>query len=635
MTPQRTAPLPPAEDADAGFASLGLDPRILTALSNLGYEEATPIQRAAIPALLTGGDVLAQAATGTGKTAAFALPLLHRLSPDAAARARTAGLILVPTRELAMQVAEAVHRYGKELRIIALPIYGGASMETQIRALKRGVDVVVATPGRALDHIRRGTLLLDQVRTVVLDEADEMLDMGFAEDLEAILDATPAERQTALFSATLPPRIAAIAAKHLRDPEKITIDRAPVPAGQAAKVRQVAYIVSRAHKMAALGRVLDIEHPTSAIVFCRTRTEVDELTETLNARGYRAEALHGGLSQEQRDRVMKKFRANKADLLVATDVAARGLDVQHVSHVVNYDVPSASESYVHRIGRTGRAGREGVAITLAEPREHRLLRNIEFLTKQKIEIGQVPTVADLRARRLELTRASLREAVLGGELDACRVVVESLAEEFDVMDVAAAAVKLLEARDGPGEPEEEIPALPERRDRRERGAGAEKGARSPRSERGAREERRARAGEGESAPRRADRATTSRYERAEGGTGRDRRRAPDEREGRDARDSRARRPEPARGARHQGGRDRWEVARLYVGAGRLNKLRPADLVGAIANEAGVDARAIGAIQIADRHSIVEVPEQMADDVIEALRATTLKGRRVPVRRDRS
>lgn len=593
MTP-RTVPPPAAEtQGDTGFATLDLDPRVLAALTALGYEEPTPIQRAAIPALRTGGDVLAQAATGTGKTAAFALPLLHRLAPDAPPRERTAALILVPTRELAMQVAEAVHRYGKMLGVVALPIYGGASMETQIRALKRGVDVVVATPGRALDHIRRGTLILDSVRTVVLDEADEMLDMGFAEDLEAILDATPEERQTALFSATLPPRIAAIAARHLQDPETIKIDREPVSAGRAAKVRQVAYIVPRAHKMAALGRVLDIEHPTSAIVFCRTRTEVDELTETLNARGYRAEALHGGLSQEQRDRVMKKFRANKVDLLVATDVAARGLDVQHVSHVVNYDVPSASESYIHRIGRTGRAGREGVAITLAEPREHRLLRNIEFLTKQKIEIAQVPTVADLRARRLEMTRASLRETILGGELDAYRGIVESLAEEFDLMDVAAAAVKQVESRDGAPEEEEEIPAAAPRRERPSEG-------------------------------------------RAQGATGR--RKGRDEGAAYAAAPARGERREPFATPRDKRGRTResaWDVARLYIGAGRSAKVRPGDLVGAIANEAGIDARAIGAIQIADRFSIVEVPEEIADDIVSALRSSTIKGRQVLVRRDRA
>jgi ATP-dependent RNA helicase DeaD len=440
------------------------------------------------------------------------------------------------------------------------------------------VDVIVATPGRALDHIRRRTVHLEHVKLVVLDEADEMLDMGFAEDLESILAATPAERQTALFSATIPPRIADIANKHLKDPVRVRIDREVLAAGVAPRVRQVAYIVSRAHKMATLGRILDVENPTSAIVFCRTRTEVDSLTETLNARGYRAEALHGGLSQEQRDRVMKKFRANTADLLIATDVAARGLDVQHVSHVVNYEVPSSAEAYVHRIGRTGRAGREGMAITLAEPREHRLLRNIEHQTKQKIEIAAVPTVADLRARRLELTRASLRETILAGGLDRYRVLVDSLAQEFDIMDVAAAAVKQADAGDG-GTEEEEIPVVALRTDRpprqeRERGAPASAGRKSP------------------GAPARA-------------GTGKRERITPD-----------------------------WDVARLYIGAGRQANIRPADLVGAIVNEAGVDPRAIGSIQITERFSLVEVPEDIADGIVDTLRASTIKGRRVPVRRDR-
>jgi ATP-dependent RNA helicase DeaD len=552
-------------ETTGGFAALGLDPRVLAALLALGYEEPTPVQSAAIPPLIAGRDVLAQAATGTGKTAAFALPLLHILTPKAPAKERTTALILVPTRELAMQVAEAVHRYGKEMGAISLPVYGGASMETQVRALERGVDVVVATPGRALDHIRRRTIHLTSVKTVVLDEADEMLDMGFAEDLEAILDATPKGRQTALFSATIPPRIASIAAKHLKNPLKITIDRETVAAGQTARVRQVAYIVPRAHKMAALGRVLDIEHPTSAIVFCRTRTEVDALTETLNARGFRAEALHGGLSQQHRDRVMKSFRANKTDLLIATDVAARGLDVRHVSHVVNYDVPAAAEGYVHRIGRTGRAGGEGVAITLAEPREHRLLRNIEHQTKQKIEIQSVPTVADLRARRMELTRAALRETILAGGLDAFRGVVEALAEEFDVMDVAAAAVKQSEGRDGGGE-EQEIPTVTERPERPERPQKPRKIATHP-------------------------------------------------------------------GARRRGGPG-FAVARLFIGAGRNLSLRPGDLVGAIANEVGVDSSAVGAIQILERHTIVEVPDEIADDIIVALRAATIRGKRVLVRRDR-
>ena len=413
--------------SETGFAALGLDPRIASALAALGYEEPTPVQRAAIPPLLEGRDVLAQAATGTGKTAAFALPLLSRVNTAAKGAERTSALILVPTRELAMQVAEAVHRYGKPMGVNALAVYGGSSMEMQVRALKRGVDVVIATPGRALDHIRRHTLQMTSLKTVVLDEADEMLDMGFAEDLEAILEATPKSRQTALFSATLPPRIASIAKRQLRDPVLVTIDREVVAVGETARVRQVAYIVPRAHKMTALARVLDIEQPTSAIVFCRTRTEVDELSETLMARGLRADALHGGLSQDQRDRVMTKFRTKKTDLLIATDVAARGLDVKHVSHVVNFDVPADAESYVHRIGRTGRAGREGVAITLAEPREHRLLRNIERMTSQRIEIAQVPTVDDLRAHRLQLVRTTLRETIMDGGLDKFRGIVESLA----------------------------------------------------------------------------------------------------------------------------------------------------------------------------------------------------------------
>jgi len=557
----------------AGFTSLDLDPRVLTALTALGYEEPTPIQSAAIPPMLAGRDVLAQAATGTGKTAAFALPLLHKLSPDAPPRERTAALVLVPTRELAMQVAEAIHRYGKGLGAVAVPIYGGASMETQIRSLKRGADVVIATPGRALDHIRRKTVHLAHVKMVVLDEADEMLDMGFAEDLEAILAATPAEKQVALFSATLAPRIAEIAKKHLRDPQVIKIDTAAVKAGNVAKVRQIAYVVSRAHKQAALARILDVEQPSSAIVFCRTRTEVDELTETLNGRGYHAEALHGGLSQEQRDRVMKKFRAHTSELLIATDVAARGLDVSHVSHVFNYDVPSATESYVHRIGRTGRAGRTGIAITLAEPREHWMLKNIERVTKVPIEVAQLPTVADLKSRRMELTQAALREVILGGGLEQWRPVVAALAEEFELMDIAAAAIKQTA-----GEPDKNEPEIPTAATHKEKHPAREREA--------VRKERK--------------------LEKVA-------------KEG-----PKAKRPTPG-----------WEVAKLYVGAGRKLKIRPGDLVGAITNELGLDSSAIGAITIWDRHSIVEVPANMADTIVAGLNATTIKGKKLQVRRDRA
>ncbi len=577
----------------AGFTSLDLDPRVLAALTALGYEEPTPIQSAAIPPMLAGRDVLAQAATGTGKTAAFALPLLHKLSPDAPPRERTAALVLVPTRELAMQVAEAIHRYGKQLGAVAVPIYGGASMDTQIRSLKRGADVVIATPGRALDHIRRRTVHLAAVKLVVLDEADEMLDMGFAEDLEAILAATPAEKQVALFSATLAPRIAEIAKKHLRDPEVIKVDSAAVKAGSVAKVRQVAYVVPRAHKPAALARVLDVEQPKSAIVFCRTRTEVDELTETLNGRGYHAQALHGGLSQEQRDRVMRKFRALTSELLIATDVAARGLDISHVSHVFNYDVPAAAESYVHRIGRTGRAGRAGVAITLAEPREHRMLKNIERVTKVQIEIAQLPTVADLKSRRMELTQAALREVILGGGLDPWRPVVASLAEEFDLMDIAAAAIK--QSAGEPDAAEVEIPA-----------ASTFKEKHPARMREDERKERK-----------------LGKLERlAKGGAGTDSGAKPFAPSAFGA--PKTKRPAPG-----------WEVAKLYVGAGRKLKIRPGDLVGAITNELGLDSSAIGAITIWDRHSIVEVPANLAEAIVAGLNKTTIKGKKLQVRRDRA
>jgi ATP-dependent RNA helicase DeaD len=552
--------LPPS-----AFASLGLAAALVEAVAALGYEEPTPIQREAIPVLLTGRDVLGQAETGTGKTAAFALPMLHRIAETPGPRGATLGLVLVPTRELAIQLSEAVHKYSKKTGARVVPLYGGASMDQQIRALKHGAEIVVATPGRALDHLRRGTLSLDALRCLVLDEADEMLDMGFAEELEAILAATPKERQTALFSATLPARILRIAERHLRDPARITIARAKAAPGKLPRVRQVAYVVARAHKPAALGRVLDMEDPASALVFCRTRLEVETLVETLNAHGYRAEALHGGLVQRQRDRVMARFRSGEVDLLVATDVAARGLDIEHLSHVVNYDVPATAEAYVHRIGRTGRVGRAGVAMTLAEPREHRLLRSIEAYTKQRIEVAAVPTVADLRARRFDVMRASLREQLLAGGLEDVRVIVESLAEEFDIVDVAAAAVKLAHAASGDAREEPEIPTAAPPRDPAHRGSHGPAGGRRD--------------------GQRPSRAGTA-------GT-----------------------------------------VRIHVSAGRQAGIRPGDLVGAITGEAGIGARSIGAIEIADRFSLVEVPGELADAIVTALRKSRIKGKKVPVRRE--
>lgn len=464
-------------EANREFAELGLAPELLTALDSLGYEEPTPIQREAIPHLLEGRDLLGLAATGTGKTAAFTLPILQMLRPGGSV---PQALILVPTRELAVQVARAVHRYGKALGVNVLPIYGGQSFSQQLKVLKRGVDVVVATPGRALDHIRRGTLALGSLQALVLDEADEMLDMGFADDLEAILAEVPDERQTLLFSATLAPRIGGIARRHLKDPVEVRI--AADADGDVPLVRQTAYLVRRPHKLAALGRVLDLEVPDAALIFCRTRNDVDELVEALNGRGYRAEAMHGGMSQEERERVMKKLRAGAVDLLVATDVAARGLDIAHLTHVVNYEVPSAPKSYVHRIGRVGRAGREGVAITLAEPREHHQLRNIERLTKQKIEVVPLPTVADLRTRRLEMTRATVRESILEGDLDRFRVVVESLSDEFDLFDIALGAVKMGHEASvtGSEDDDEDIPAAQPVNDHSRGRKGPRKGGRPDR-----------------------------------------------------------------------------------------------------------------------------------------------------------
>jgi len=571
-----------------GFEALGLDARLLAGLGELGYEEPTPIQREAIPPLLEGRDLVGQAATGTGKTAAFALPILHRLAARAPERGLPAALVLVPTRELAMQVAEAIHRYGRALDVSVLPIYGGQSFAQQLRTLKRGVHVVVATPGRALDHINRGTLDLRHVDVVVLDEADEMLDMGFAEDLEAILGATPEARQTVLFSATMPQRISAIARRHLRDPAKVEIVRERLEKGAIPQVRQTAYIVPRAHKLAALGRVLDMENPEAAIIFCRTRNAVDELLEKVSAHGYRAEAIHGGMTQEQRDRVMQKLRGGGTDLLIATDVAARGLDIQRLTHVINYDLPNAPEPYLHRVGRVGRAGREGVAITLAEPREHRLLKNIEQLTKRKIEVARVPTVADLRTRRLELVRASLRETLLAGELESYRVVVESLADEFDPMDVAMAAVKLAQEAVGPDESGEEIPDVPAHLEGPPRGRDTRGGT-------GAR----------------GGKSSAGRDKASEGG--------------RAGKGGRSARGGPGVSPGH---------TRLWVGAGRNAGIRPQDLVGAITGEAGIRGGEVGAIEITDNFSIVEVREDVAGHVVDALRGSSLKGRKVTVRLDR-
>ncbi len=552
------------DDAVEGFASLGLRVELLHALIELGYEEPTPIQREAIPVLLAGNDLLGQAATGTGKTAAFALPILQAIGVGAPPV--PTALVLVPTRELAVQVSEALFKYGRGLGVKVLPVFGGQPIGRQLQELHRGVHVVVATPGRAIDHINRGSLSLDLIRTVVLDEADEMLDMGFTDDIESILNETPADRQTVLFSATMPRRIVGIAKRHQRDPVRIEIGRAPTAAGKAL-VRQTVYFVPRPHKASALGRILDIEDPTAAIVFCRTRTEVDELTATMNGRGYRAEALHGGMDQPQRDRVMSRLRDGTAELLVATDVAARGLDVDQLTHVFNYDVPAAAESYVHRIGRVGRAGREGVAITLAEPREKRLVTNIERLTKQSITIAKVPSVADLRTKQIELTVDALNEALATDDLDDYQAVLHALAGE-DARRVALAAIKLVHEARGAVLDEEEIPDAwsDSKKQARERGSG--------------------------------DRSASR----------------------------------PKAGGDRGRGAPGDDTGFVYVNMGRDAGVRPADLVGAIANESGLTGRVIGPIRIADHYSVVGVPKESVDDVVRTMSSTMIRGKKAEVRR---
>ena len=579
-----------AVDADAAdppapeltFQDLDLDPALLTEVAALGYQNPTPIQAEAIRPLVEGHDLLGQAATGTGKTAAFMLPMLQRFAERRAAGLDgdgIFGLVLAPTRELAMQVCTAATRYGESLGVRTLAVYGGAPIGPQLGALRRGVDVVVATPGRAIDLINRGGLRLDELQVAVLDEADEMLDMGFVEDIETILDATPAGRQTVLFSATMPRRIETLAQIYLRDPVTIRIAREPVAEGASPLVRQAAYLVPRTHTTAALGRVLELERPRSAIVFCRTRADVDAVTETLTGRGLRAEALHGGLDQEQRARVVERLRSGRTELLVATDVAARGLDIDLLTHVVNHDVPQTPEAYVHRIGRVGRAGREGTAITLVPPSKRYALRAIERLTGQPIALAAVPSVAELRAARLDRTRTELVTQLLSdaeadsSEPDPVRSMVSELAEQYDPVDLAAAAVQLARQLAGATADEEEIPRI------------------SPDSA------------------------------RAKGGAAR-----------------RGIRPErgPGRGRSAAAGRPRAGTTRLFVAAGRAAGVRPQDIVGALANESRLSGRDIGTIQIHERHALVEVPEAAAEDVLRELRGSTmLKGRRANVRRDRT
>lgn len=542
----------------ATFSELGLSDTIVDSLTELGFEEPTPIQTEAIPVLLEGRDVLGRAATGTGKTAAFALPLLERYCVGKECNS-PAILVITPTRELCLQVSEACFGFVKKTDIQVTPIFGGQDYSRQIRSLKRGTHVVVATPGRALDHIRRGTLDLSGIKAVVLDEADEMLDLGFADELDAIFEELPEGVQTALFSATLPPRIASIAERHLKDPARITIQREQAADGEAPRVPQIGYVVAHNYRTTALGRIIDMESPELAIIFTRTRMEVDELTENLRARGYSVEALHGGLDQPTRNRVMKRARSGQVDIIVATDVAARGIDLENLTHVINFGIPASYETYVHRIGRTGRAGRTGTAITILEPREHRHLRGLEGVTKARIELRAVPSSTDVKTRRLEQVREKILETIENVDLERFQRIVESLCEEHDPFDVAAAALYLVQDNVDNGDDDTEIPTYnPYERPRRERGE---------RGERGERRERR--------------------------------------------RENRG--PEEGK-------------TRLFIGVGRQAGIRPGDIVGAIANEGGISSKAIGAIDITDRFTLVDIDSDQAAGVVDALQGVRFKGR---------
>jgi superfamily II DNA/RNA helicase len=630
---------------EEGFRDFGLGEDVLRALDELGYEAPTPVQRATIRLLMTGRDVIAQAQTGTGKTAAYGIPMVEAI---VAAQRRPQGLVLAPTRELAVQVAEAVHQFGKHRGVVVLPIYGGQPMDRQLRALRSGVHIVVGTPGRILDHLRRGTLDLGGVSWVVLDEADEMLDMGFLEDVESILaavaestsvsttagttgaDASPAEGaggasdagpagtrsapsgrgakksgasastgptgangangangatgpadpnrpngrkvQSAMFSATMPMPVERLARRYLHDPVRISIAPEQVTVPQIA---QVAYEVVGADKLDALARILDVETPAAAIIFCGTRRTVDDVADRLAARGFRSSALHGDMAQTERERVLRRFRDGQTEVLVATDVAARGLDIESVTHVVNFDIPWDPESYVHRIGRTGRAGRVGNAVTLVTPRDYRLLKMIERMLGNRITRKRLPSLRDLASRRREAAKEAVTAAVAAGDLDPYLVLAGELGDQLDPVEIAAAALRLWDqARNSAADGTTIAGAL--------------------------------RAAEAEEQARQAERVAFD-AEKA----------APVRR--------------PAREFEANGQAPETGMKRILVASGNVDGLRPQDLVGAIANEAGIPGRAVGAIDIYDRFSYVEVPSEHASRVVRALTQTTLRGRSVSAR----
>ncbi|MBL7649926.1 MAG: DEAD/DEAH box helicase [Candidatus Hydrogenedentes bacterium] len=555
------------------FSDLGLNNSVLKALDAVGYETPSPIQAATIPPLLAGRDVLGQAQTGTGKTAAFALPILNRIE---LAQTFPQALVLVPTRELAIQVAEAFQRYASHLTDLhVLPIYGGSDYGPQVRNLKRGVHIVVGTPGRVMDHMRRGTLNLENLTTLVLDEADEMLRMGFIDDVKWVLEQTPPDRQVALFSATMPREIQTIAERHMQNPEVIAMK---VKTTTAETINQRYWMVSHTHKLDALTRIMESEDFDAVIIFVRTKTATVELVEKLNARGYAASALNGDLAQAQRERTINRLRNGELDILVATDVAARGLDVARISHVINYDIPTDTEPYIHRIGRTGRAGRTGEAILFVTPRERRMLAAIERATRQKITLMEMPSADAINDRRIAQFKKRITDTLTENNLKLFTTIIEQYVAEHDIppIEIAAALAKIVQGDE---------PLL--LTDRPQAAAGTWE-PQPGKPERGR------------------DRDTTH-------DAGRDEKFEKKRKEKRDRSHEAV-----AEGTR-----------RYRIEAGHNHGLKPGNIVGAIANEAGLDSKYIGAIEIHDDHSIVVLPE-MPREIMDMLQDTWVAGQRMRI-----
>lgn len=543
------------------FEELELDGRILRAVTEMGFEAASPIQAKAIPLQMEGMDIIGQAQTGTGKTAAFGIPFLQKVDPKSR---KLQVVALCPTRELAIQVAEEVRRLAKFMHgVKVLPIYGGQEIGRQIRSLKDGVQIIIGTPGRVMDHMRRKTIKFDHVHTVVLDEADEMLNMGFLEDMETILSELPEDRQTVMFSATMPQAIAEIAKNFQKDPEivKVVKKELTVP-----KVTQYYYEVKPKNKIEVMCRLLDLYDPKLSIVFCNTKRQVDELVQELQGRGYFAEALHGDLKQIQRDRVMNSFRNGRTDILVATDVAARGIDVDDVEAVFNYDVPQDDEYYVHRIGRTGRAGREGKAFNLVVGKEVYKLREIQRYCKTKILPQPIPSLNDVTSIKAEKILDSVGDLLRDTELDHVIDIIEKrvLEEDYTTLDLAAALLKMMMGDDSDEITDERRPL----RTLEDLDEYSDKGSRGGRK------------GQGQ-----------------------------------------------GRGGRGRTSQDA-DMARLFVNIGKNQNVKPGDILGAIAGESGMPGRMVGSIDMYDKYTFVEVPREQADQVLEAMRNVRIKGKNI-------